>query len=47
MQEKQFYDHGWNARVIDEPYDPKAKLDWRDGWKDCDSAEESVRELME
>lgn len=33
--EKKFYDQGWNACIDGEPYDPKATLDWRDGWKDC------------
>ena len=38
MQQKRFYDEGWNARVNEEPFDPSAAKDWRDGWKDCDEA---------
>lgn len=38
-----FYDQGWNARVKGEPFEVTASKDWRDGWLDCDSAEESQR----
>lgn len=38
-----YYDFGWNARVRGEPFNSKATLDWRDGWKDCDGAKEEDR----
>lgn len=40
---KQFYDEGWNARSLGKQYDARASEDWRDGWKDCDSAPLSDR----
>lgn len=46
MGEKQFYDEGWNARVRGEAYDDGASRDWRDGWKDCDEAEEGDRQVI-
>lgn len=42
MNEK-YYDEGWNARCKEEPYNPQAPKDWRDGWKDCDEAPEDER----
>lgn len=36
---KIYYDEGWNAYWADEPYDPKATLDWRDGWLDAQGAD--------
>lgn len=32
---REFYDHGWNARVDGKPFDAKSTRDWKDGWKDC------------
>lgn len=43
----QFYDEGWNARVRGEPFNKNATRDWRDGWKDCDEAQESQRQLID
>lgn len=43
MTENKFYDQGWNARVRNEKYEPAAARDWRDGWKDCNEADEEDR----
>lgn len=43
---KMFYDNGWNARVRGEEYDESADLPWRDGWRDCDEADEADRKEM-
>lgn len=37
------YDQGWNARVENEPFNPYATVDWKDGWLDCDGAPEEER----
>lgn len=41
-----FYDHGWNARALGKPYNPKASNDWKDGWLDCDNAPEADRAVL-
>lgn len=35
-----YYDEGWNAYIAKIPYNIKASLDWKDGWKDCQEATE-------
>lgn len=30
-----FYDQGWNARVVGEPYRSDSHAAWRDGYNDC------------
>ena len=37
-----FYDEGWNARVRGDQFCNFASKDWKDGWRDCDSAPEPV-----
>lgn len=34
----QYYDHGWNMRIDGQVYVTGASKDWRDGWKDADTA---------
>lgn len=35
---KKFYDQGWNAFIDGEAFDVNATRDWKDGWRDCESA---------
>lgn len=39
----EFYDEGWAARCQDKPYNQKATIDWKDGWKDCDELDDIER----
>lgn len=39
----QYYDQGWGARWAGKPFNPRATLDWRDGWKDADGVDEETR----
>lgn len=40
---KTYYDEGWNAFINGEPFDVKATLDWKDGWRDCQEASPEQR----
>ena len=39
----EFYDYGWNARIRNEPFQPTATIDWKDGWRDCDELSDEKR----
>lgn len=43
----EFYDEGWAAKCQDQPYNPRATIDWKDGWRDCNEVtqEEGIRGL--
>jgi hypothetical protein len=43
---KKFYYEGWNAYVHGDPYNPFAKKDWRQGWRDCKWAPKEDRVEM-
>lgn len=41
-----YYDQGWNAFIDGNPFDASAAKDWRDGWKDCESATPEDRKYI-
>ena len=47
MNEKRFYDQGWDARVQGEEFDFTAHREWRDGWSDCEETPEVGRQLFQ
>jgi len=42
----QFYDEGWNARCVGNPYTTAASRDWKTGWKDADGVSSEERKPM-
>lgn len=38
-----FYDEGWIARCDNKPFNHKASIHWKDGWKDCDEVNPEER----
>lgn len=47
MDQKLYYDQGWNDRIKGVAYDIHATEDWQDGWKDCNDAPLEDRKEIE
>lgn len=43
LEQFRYYDIGWNARIDNKPFNPKAYQDWKDGWKDYNELSEVDR----
>lgn len=42
-----YYEDGWNARVLGEPFNAHKSKSWCNGWRTCDSLPEADRIFME